>query len=129
MNIEMSTQTWITVTLLAAFSLAISAVFLTKPDPKTATATIKTKTFVPESKYNATPQGANRGFRTPATIAIAAHYTLELDAEGLGAVRASVNEVAAKGLEVGDRVTIKYQVRGFLGLWKKVYVLEVTRAN
>jgi hypothetical protein len=129
MNIEMSVQTWIAVALLAAFSLTMFAVFLTKRDTKTTTATIKTKTFVPESTYNPTVQGANRGFRTPPSIAIAAHYTLELDADGLGSVRASVNEVAAKQLNVGDRVTIKYQVRGFLGIWKKVYVLEVTPAK
>lgn|GEM_PF-5145280 len=123
----LSQSTWILVAIAAAIvcALLFAAIGCAKTSA-TTDATVRSKSYREPSSYQPYAHGpADRGFRTQSSIAIAASYSLELDADNLGPVRASVNEVAAKSINVGDRVTITYTVRGLPLIWKRVYVLTV----
>jgi hypothetical protein len=120
-------MTWLSVAALAATSIALLMIFATPRVTKEGSGKILSKTFVPSTTYNPPAQGSNRGFQTQAPITKVAYYRLEIDAGELGKITAGVSEITAKTLNVGDRVSFKYEVRGFLGIWKKVYVSEVAK--
>lgn len=118
--------TWVSVAALGVVAVVLVAC-TGGGRPGSTTGTIVSKTFREASTTTSYPHGANRGFKTPTTIPIAASYSLELDAEGLGRVRATVNTVQGEQLSVGDKVTVRYVVRGLPVIWKRTLVSSVEK--
>jgi hypothetical protein len=78
---------------------------LLRPVPvRTATGTIRSKTWQPAGEYWQFPVGMRGSFREPTRVPLAEHYLLRIEAEGQPEeLRYPVNTVAAEGLEVGQR--------------------------
>jgi len=114
----------------ATFAIAavvIAVVFLRPAEEKTAVGTIAAISDRAASTYVQQKPGAQRGFRTPTEIPIAAATVLTIQIDGLtDPVTYPVNTLAGREFQVGQRVTVKYQERGLKHLWHKIYVLDAT---
>ena len=116
--------------LLAAFALSIWLVFLRPVSQKSAIGMITNKTFQPASTYSQYQGGADRGFRGSNQIPIAESYVFDIKVEGMAEpFRMSLNTVASKEIEVGQRVRIEYEQRGVPPFWQKAYALEMKTAE
>jgi hypothetical protein len=111
-------------------SVLIWFVFL-RPVPKRSTVgVIRNKQFKPAGEYSQQPAGDRSGFRLPTRIPIAECYVFEIQVEGWpAAAHTSLNTVAAREFEVGQKVNIEYQERGIPFLWKRVYVINMGAAK
>jgi len=111
-------------------SVLIWFVFLRPVAKRSAVGVIRNKQFKPAGEYWQQPAGQRGGFWTPTRIPIAECYVFEIQVEGWPDVaHASLNTVAAREFEVGQRVNIEYQERGIPFLWKRAYVLDMTPAK
>ena len=120
--------------LVVAAVFAFSAVFIgctflkTSPE-QTGQGVIRSKTGHGGGTYSQQQVGANRGFRASTSIPIAPSYTFEVDVEGLpDKARCSLNTVAAEKFEAGQKVRVKYIVRGRKPIWSRVYVTSMEAA-
>ncbi len=111
--------------VLAVFAIAMWIVFLRPAATVTATGVISSKTFKPAGEYVQYPAGLRRdSFYSPNRIPIAECYILIIHVDELAAdVGYAANIPEAETYEVGQRVTLRYQVRGIPGIWRKVFVL------
>jgi hypothetical protein len=104
-------------------------VVLLRPIPvRNAAGVIRTKTLQPPGVYLQYQPGARGSFRTPTQIPIAEHFELGIEVPGERTpLRYAANTVEGAAFDVGQPVTVEYQERGFLSLWRRVYVLNVKR--
>lgn len=102
--------------------------FLRPAEAKIASGVIRSKTYKPAGEYVQYPSGANRdSFFTPNRIPIAECYILVIHVDALSAdVGYAANIPEAQNYEVGQRVTLHYQVRGISGIWRRVYITALT---
>lgn len=115
---------------LLLLALALFLGFVRRGPERTALGTIVTKGHVDGGTYTQIPVGANRGFNTPTSIAIAEANAFELRLDGVpGLVRASFNTIKSRQFEVGQRVRVQYVRRGLPPLWSRVTVTEMTPAD
>lgn len=111
---------------LAALSGLLWLAFIRRAPEESAPATIVSKTFQAASTYTQQPVGANRGFRTPTTIPIPESYLFELKLDDRAdPLRASINVVKSRQLEVGQRVRVQFKRRGIPPFWQRVTVVDV----
>jgi hypothetical protein len=97
--------------------------FLRPASAQTTFGVIAKKTFKPAGVYWQHPVGAERSLRTAAEIPIAEAYVFEIVADGLqGRLFFSLNTVASKQFEVGQKVRIFYRRRGLPFIWDRVFV-------
>ena len=116
--------------LLATCAAALWFGFIRRTPEQTALGTIATKGYVSGSTYTQIPIGANRGFNTPTTIAIAEANAFELRLDGFPEpVRAQFNTVKSRQFEVGQRVHVTYVRRGIPPLWSRLTVTEMMPAD
>ncbi|MDQ3254763.1 MAG: hypothetical protein M3R15_12795 [Acidobacteriota bacterium] len=116
--------------LFAVLAGVIWLVMLRPVERRTAAGIIATKTFQPASTYSQYQGGADRGFRGSNQIPIAESYVFDIKVEGMAEpVRMSLNTVASKEFEVGQRVRIEYEQRGVPPFWQKAYALEMKTAE
>lgn len=116
-----------------ALALGIPALFLAialgcQAAPVSTNATIRTKSFVEASSYRPAASGPpDRSFRTNAPITQAAHYLFDLDPDTPAPVplKAYRNQPAGEKFQVGQRVSITYQVKSIPLFFKKAYVTEM----
>jgi hypothetical protein len=113
--------------IVAVFFVLFSAVALVsffRPARQESTFGIITrKTFKPPGVYAQYPVGADRSLRTATQIPIAEAYVFEIAADGLQSpLFFSLNVVASKEFEVGQRVQIVYRRRGLPFIWSRIYV-------
>lgn len=116
--------------VMALFALAMWVIFLRPAATATATGVITSKTYKPAGEYVQYPAGLRRdSFYSPNRIPIAECYILVIHVDEL---QADVGYVAnireAENYSVGQRVTLRYQVRGIPGIWRRVFVLGLTQA-
>ena len=111
--------------VLGVFAIAMWVVFLRPATIVMATGAISNKTFKPAGEYFQYPNGARRdNFYGPNKIPIAECYILIIHMDELGAdVGYAANIPEAESYDVGQRVTVRYQVRGIPGIWRRVFVL------
>jgi hypothetical protein len=117
--------------LAAVFALAfivIWFVFLRPVELRTAQGTITNKIFKPAGQYVQYPVGMRSAFFAPARIPIAECYVFTIRVEDLAAdVGVSLNTLATEEFNVGQPVMIQYQERSLPGIWRRVYVLQMSR--
>jgi hypothetical protein len=115
--------------LAAFFALGMWYTFLRPAETKLATGVITNKTFKPAGEYAQYPAGLNRGsFYGPNRIPIAECYILIIHVDDLAAdVGYAANVPEAETYEVGQHLSIRYQTRGIPGIWRKVFVLGLSR--
>ena len=118
------------ITALCALAALLWVAFIRRVPEQAASATILTKTYRPPTTYTQQPVGADRGFRIPTAIPIAASYTFELRMDGAAdPVRASLNEGQSRHFEVGQRVRVQYVRRGLPPFWQRVRVIDMVPAD
>jgi len=114
----------------AIVAAGIWCVFLRRTPTHSATGRVTGKSFKPAGEYWQPPSGERSGFWTPTRIPIAECYVFEiqLDDRPMKVVY-SVNTVAAREFDVGQRVVIEYVERGIPFVWKRIYVSTMRRAD
>jgi hypothetical protein len=116
--------------LFALLAAGIWFAFLRPVSAESTVGTITRKTFKPAGTYWQYPVGADRSLRTATEIPIAEVYVFEIAAGGLhGPLFFSLNTIASKEFEVGQRVRIVYRRRGLLLLWSRIFVERMAPAN
>jgi hypothetical protein len=114
----------------AVASAAIWAVFLRPIPVQIAFGRITGKRFKPEGTYWQYPVGLDRGFRTATPIPIAEADVFELAIDGFaGPVFYSLNTVASKGFDVGQKIQIRYRERTIPLVGTRIYVLDMISKN
>jgi hypothetical protein len=97
---------------------------------RTALGTITRKKFKPAGTYWQYPVGADRSLRTATEIPIAEAYVFEIAADGLQSpLFFSLNVVASREFEVGQRVQIVYRRRGLPFIWSRLFVEKMVAEN
>jgi hypothetical protein len=118
------------ITISAAVFLVSCSPVLRPAEAKTTIAIITNKTFKPASTYWQSPGGIRSGFREPNEIPIAESIVFEISAEGLpDRVRYSLNTVAAKQYDVGQKVQIEYVERVIPLMWRHIYLTDMRPAE
>ena len=114
----------------AVFAGGIWAVFLRPIPVQTASGSITRKTFKPAGTYWQYPSGLDRGFRTATPIPIAEVDVFELAIDGLeGPVFYSLNTVASRAFDVGQKIRIQYRERVIPFVGKRLYVVDMSSNN
>jgi len=116
--------------LIAAFcsvlSLLIWFVLVRPVEVKTVRGVITYKTFKPAGEYVQYPQPTRGGFYSPNKIPIAEGYLFGIHVDAISAdVGYVLNTVASQSYEVGQNVTIQYEVRGLPLVWKHIRVVNM----
>jgi hypothetical protein len=112
--------------IFALGALCIGCVFLRSSPVKSARGVIRGKVGMGGGTYSQQQVGAQRGFRTPNTIAIAPSYSFEVEIQGVTEHgRCSLNTVAAEKFEIGQEVEVEYLTRGVKGIWSRVFVTKM----
>lgn len=107
-------------------AIVIFLVFLRPAVETTASGTILSLSSKAADTYVQHQSGGSRGFRTPTEIAIAEATILEIKLDDRAdPIRYSVNTLAGEEFEVGQRVSVNTQERGFKPIWHRVYVMDV----
>jgi hypothetical protein len=116
--------------LFTAAAAAIWFVFLRPIPVQSAIGLITRKTLKPADTYWQYPAGLDRGFRTATPIPLAEADVFELAMDGFeGPVFFSLNTVASKAFQTGQRVQIHYRERAIPFVGKRVYVLDMSPHN
>ena len=114
--------------IFGALALLMWFVFLRPVERKTAHGVITNKIFKPAGQYVQYPVGLRSAFFAPSRIPIAECYVFTIQVDELAAdVGVALNTLAAEGYDVGQRVKIEYQERSLPGIWRRVYVLQMSR--
>lgn len=109
--------------IFVVFAVATWLVFLRPAAAHGALGTITRKTFKPAGMYWQYPVGTDRSLRTATEIPIAESYVFEIAADGLeGPLFFSLNTIASKEFEVGQKVRILYRRRGIPFIWQRIFV-------
>ncbi len=124
------TGTIVSIILLLVFILAVWFVFLRPVPRRTGVGIITAKIFKPAGVYYQFPTGDRTNFFTPTRIPISECYvfTIRVDGQPLPAMF-SLNTTAAERFDVGQKVSIAYEVRGVPLIWKVACVLEMDMAD
>ncbi len=127
----MSSRAFLSIAIFFAIAAAaIWAVFLRPIPVQAAFGRITKKTFKPEGTYWQYPAGLDRGFRTATPIPIAEADVFELALDGFeGPVFFSLNTVASKAFNLGQRVQVRYRQRIIPFVGKRIYVLDMISIN
>lgn len=122
----MPTKEMVLAGIFLSFAAVIWLVFLRPVPVEKLTGIIRTKVFKPAGEYMQYQPGNRTSFRTPTRIPIEECYVLGIEVEGeRDEFKYAVNTTAATRFEVGQRVVIEYQRRGFPPFWRRVYVTDV----
>jgi hypothetical protein len=118
----------LTVSLLA---MAFILFALARPgQSRSATGTIVSKTLKKGGVYMQTPSGVDRGFRTPTPIPIADAFVFEIRVDGeREVVRGSLNTIAGRTFEPGQRVVVEYERRGLPFFGRRLLFTEMRHAE
>lgn len=113
----------------AFFAIGMWYAFLRPAKTTSTVGTIVSKTHKPAGEHFQYPGGLNRdSFYGPNRIPTAEGYVLVIHVELLAAnVGYFANIPEADNYEVGQSVSLRYQVRGIPGLWRRVYVVGLSR--
>jgi hypothetical protein len=120
-----------TVQLTAAAGFALVALAMwwgfLRPVPEIrATGVVEAKVHKPAGEYQRTPVELSRGFRAPTRVPTAEAWIFQVRLDESGELAAvAQNVIAAREFEVGDRVDIAFQRRGFPPLWERVTVIRM----
>lgn len=114
--------------VLAAFSVGVWLALLRPVEARLAAGIIISKTHKPAGEYAQYPSGLNReSFYGPNRIPVAECYILIMHVDELAAdVGYAANVLEAETYKVGQRVSLRYQVRGIPGIWRRVFVIGVS---
>jgi len=108
--------------------LLLWLVFLRQVERKSARGTITQKIFKPAGEYVQYPVGMRSAFLAPSRIPIAECYVFVVHADILAAdVGVALNTVAAQEYEIGQSVNLQYEERTLPGIWRRVYVIQMSR--
>jgi hypothetical protein len=112
----------------AVFAFGMWFAFLRPVATASASGVITSKTYKPAGEYVQYPAGLNRdSFYAPNRIPVAECYILILHVDQLAAdVGYAVNIPEAETYNVGQRVSLRYQVRGIPGIWRRVFVIGLS---
>jgi hypothetical protein len=114
---------FMTALIFAFLALGTYVMLLGPAAAQTALGTITGKKFKPAGTYWQYPVGADRSLRTVTEIPIAEAYVFEIAADGLqGPLFFSLNVVASREFEVGQKVRIVYRQRGLPFIWSRIFV-------
>ena len=104
---------------------------LVRPVPRqAATGVIASKTFQPAHNIKRFPGGAGRESWTQEEFRVPDGYVFQFDAGGLAApVYYSCDARVAAGYEVGQKVRVEYEERGFPLMSKRIRVIGMARAD
>jgi hypothetical protein len=116
--------------LFAVLAAGIYFAFLRQVSAESASAVITKKTFKPAGTFWQYPVGADRSLRTATEIPIAEAYVFEIAADGIqGSLFFSLNVVASREFEVGQRVRIVYRRRGLPFIWSRIFIEKMLAEN
>jgi hypothetical protein len=112
----------------AVFAFGMWFAFLRPAEIVLADGVITSKTYKPAGEYVQYPAGLNRdSFYSPNRIPIAECYILIMHVDSLAAdVGYAANVPEAATYEVGQHVSLRYQVRGIPGIWRRVFVIGLS---
>jgi hypothetical protein len=114
---------FMTALIFAFLALGTYVMLLGPAAAHTALGTITGKKFKPAGTYWQYPVGADRSLRTATEIPIAEAYVFEIAADGLQSpLFFSLNVVASREFELGQRVQIVYRRRGLPFIWSRIFV-------
>jgi hypothetical protein len=114
---------FMTALIFAFLALGTYVVLLRPAAAHTVSGRITGKKFKPAGIYWQYPVGADRSLRTATEIPIAEAYVFEIAADGLeGPLFFSLNTIASKEFEVGQKVRILYRRRGIPFIWQRIFV-------
>ena len=116
---------------LAIIAVSTWLIFLRPVPIHAASGTITNKTFKPAGTYWQYPSDSTRGgFRMATPIPIAEAFVFEIKTDGFeGPIFFSLNTVASENFGIGQRVQIRYRIRGIPLVAKRVYVLDMSSAG
>ena len=106
--------------LPAAFLLWFA--FVRQVPEQTATAAIKSKVFLDAHTVTRYPSGIFRQSWTPNTIRVGEAFVFGLEMEGAGEAFFALDTLAGKAYEVGQKVAVRFEMRGIPPIWKKIRV-------
>jgi len=119
--------------LAAAATLLSAAIwygFVRPADRVRGGGVITGKTFVPAHTIKRLQAGANRQVWTEEQFRVPDSYLFQLSVEDVPTVvQYSLDALSAKQFEVGQKVTVQYEVRGFPLMSKRIRVTGMTRAE
>jgi hypothetical protein len=96
---------------------------LVRPVPERAgSAAIMGKTLLDAHTITRYPSNVLRQSWTPTTIRINEAYVFDLDLDDVGKAVFALDTIGSKAFEVGQRVVVRYEVRGLGALWKMIRV-------
>ena len=96
---------------------------LVRPVPeRSGIAAIKGKTFLDAHTLTRYPSNVLRQSWTPNRIRINEAFLFDLDVDGVGKAIFALDTLGSKAFEVGQRVAVRYEVRGLGALWKMIRV-------
>ena len=115
--------------LSAFFAIGMWYAFLRPAETRSTVGVIVSKTHKPAGEYFQYPSGSNRdSFYGPNRIPTAEGYVLVINVELLRAnVGYFANIPEADNYEIGQSVSLRYEVRGIPGLRRRVYVVGLSR--
>jgi hypothetical protein len=113
--------------IFALFAAVMWFVFLRPVERRTARGVITHKIFKAAGQYVQYPVGMRDSFYSPSTIPIAESYVFMIHVEGLSReVGYSLNSIAGREYEVGQKVNLEYQERSIPLVWKRVYATQMS---
>ena len=121
---------FMTALMFAFLALGTYVMLLRPAAAHTALGTITGKKFKPAGTYWQYPVGADRSLRTATEIPIAEACVFEIAADGLQSpLFFSLNVVASRDFNVGQRVRIVYLQRGLPFIWSRIFVEKMVAEN
>ena len=119
-----------TALIFAFLALGTYVMLLGPAAAHAALGTITGKKFKPAGTHWQYPVGADRSLRTVTEIPIAEAYVFEIAAEDLrDPLFFSLNVVASREFEVGQKVRIVYRRRGLPFIWSRIFVEKIVPEN
>jgi hypothetical protein len=114
----------------AVFALAVWFALLRPAETKSVAGVITSKVYKPAGEYVQYPAGLRRdSFYSPNRIPTAECYIVIIHVDDLHAdVGYAANTIEAGNYNVGQAVSLRYQLRGIPGLWRRFFVLGLSPA-
>lgn len=106
----------------APAALILWFAFVRQVPEQTGSGTIQAKTFLDAHTITRYPSNAIRQSWTPNQIRINEAYVFDLNLDDVGQAMFALDTIGSKAYEVGQKVAVRYEVRGLGPLWKKIRV-------
>ncbi|GEM_PF-3255391 len=108
--------------IAAPAALLLWFAFVRQVPEQSGMGTIRAKTFLDAHTITRYPSNAFRQSWTPMQIRINEAYVFDISLEGAGNAFFALDTLGSKAYEVGQKIPVRYEVRGLGPLWKKIRI-------